>query len=276
LISLSHLDAFQTSLRDWLRGPADDDVLRWLYRALLVATVAVAALDYADMRKAVTERDPALSTTEQQTAFPLPSRHDSNRPTLPPEQTSAKLRDAMTFDLISDGKLLAAGTIMPGTAKAFAEEVTKHGAYIRTVVLESPGGSVRDALDMGRLIREKKFSTAVEARHYCASACPLVFASGVERHAQGNAAIGVHEVAAFGDDTMSGAAGMRSGQQISAQCQTYLRDMGIDPEVWIRAMETPKDQLYYFRQDELLALKLATAVDDSKARPIASGTAKKG
>jgi len=31
-------------------------------------------------------------------------------------------------------------------------------------------------------------------------------------------------------------------------------------------MATPNDQLYYFRPDELLALKLATATDDSRAR----------
>jgi len=37
------------------------------------------------------------------------------------------------------------------------------GDYIKTVVLNSPGGSIDDALAMGRLIREKKFATEVEA-----------------------------------------------------------------------------------------------------------------
>ena len=34
--------------------------------------------------------------------------------------------------------------------------------------------------------------------------------------------------------------------------------MGIDLTVWVHAMETPKDELFYFKPDELLALKLAT------------------
>lgn len=43
-----------------------------------------------------------------------------------------------------------------------------------------------------------------------------------------------------------------------AECQRYFRDMGIDLAVWVHAMETSKDELFYFKPDELLALKLAT------------------
>ena len=93
---------------------------------------------------------------------------------------------------------MATGTITPGISEAFAAEVAKRGDYIKTVVLNSPGGSVTDALAMGRLIREKNFATEVEAGKYCASSCPLVFAGGVERRAGDKAAIGVHQVAAIG------------------------------------------------------------------------------
>ena len=51
---------------------------------------------------------------------------------------------------------------------------------------------------------------------------------------------------------------MESVQRISAECQRYLRDIGIDQLVWIHAMETPKDELFYFKPAELLSLKLAT------------------
>src|SRR5215831_918264 len=102
-----------------------------------------------------------------------------------------KLRAPMTFDLAADGRLFATGTIVPGTAEVFAAEVAKRGSYVTTVVLASPGGSVADALTMGRLIREKTFATEVEAGHYCASSCPLVFAGGMVRRVGENAAIGV-------------------------------------------------------------------------------------
>ena len=55
-------------------------------------------------------------------------------------------------------------------------------------------------------------------------------------------------------------------QRISAQCQRYLGDMGVDPRVWVHAMETPKEELFYFKPDELLALKLATGTTKPAAR----------
>ena len=267
---MPQLPPLRASLFGWLQGSADDDVLRWLYRGLLAATVIVVAMDYADLQSIVSVRDATSPATEEPTAMPLPARRDGRRPALPPQLPNAEMRGRMTFDLTANGRLMATGVISPGTARIFANEVAKRGSYIKAVVLQSPGGSVSDALAMGRLIRERKFTTEVPSGRYCASACPLVFAGGVRRYAGANAAIGVHEVAAFGNDSMSGAAGLQHGQQISAECQQYLREMGIDLEVWVHAMETPNDQLYYFRPEELLALKLATVVDDS-ARHTAKG-----
>ena len=136
-------------------------------------------------------------------------------------QTGARLRDKMTFDLAADGRLLATGTIVPGTAQAFVNEIEKRGSYIKSVVLASPGGSVRDTLAMGRLIRDKKYVTEVEADRYCASSCPLVFAGGIERKAGANAAIGVHQVSAATNDNFTGAD--RDGD-----CSA---DFGVMPEV---------------------------------------------
>jgi hypothetical protein len=147
----------------------------------------------------------------------------------------------MTFDLRADGRLIATGTITPGTAAAFAGEIDKRGGYVKTVVLHSPGGSVTDALDMGRLIRKKGFVTEVEDGRYCASS-------------------GVHQVTAIGHEGAAPADVMQHVQRVSAECQRYLRDMGVDALVWIRAMETPAEELFTFKPDELLTLKLATPV----------------
>jgi hypothetical protein len=253
----------------WLGGHPDDDVLRWLYRVLLAATVTVLVLDYADLETAVQERAAGPPSIEQPAAQPVPSsRRDggSRRPV--PRQADATLNEVMKFELVGDGRLIAAGTIMPGTAKAFAAEIAKRGSYVKTVVLHSPGGSVSDALAMGRLIREKKFATEVEKGKSCASSCPLVFAGGIDRRAGQNASIGVHQVSALSAGPLSGADGMENAQQISAACQKFLRDMGIDLEVWVHAMETPKDELYYFRPEEMLALRLATQADGGKTRAV--------
>jgi hypothetical protein len=164
----------------------------------------------------------------------------------------------MTFELVDGGRLMATGTITPGISEAFAAEVGKRGDYVKTVVLNSPGGSVTDALAMGRLIREKKFATEVEAGKYCASSCPLVFAGGVERRAGDKAAIGVHQVASTSSASAAPRDEMDVAQRISARCQRYLGEMGISLQVWVHAMETPHDKLFIFKPDELKSLNIVT------------------
>lgn len=259
------MPALREKMSSWLGGNPDDDLLRWLYRGLIVATVAVIALDYGNLARRPDTGPPSIDQPPSAEPLPATPRDGDKRRRAPVRETSAKLREPMTFELTGDGRLLATGAITPGISRAFAAEVEKRGSYIKTVVLQSPGGSVRDALEMGRLIRKNKFATEVEANRYCASSCPLVFAGGVERRAGPQAAIGVHQVSALGQ-TLSGDDGMDSAQQISAICQKYLREMGIDLGVWVHAMETPRDELYYFKPDELMSLKLATSAEKPAKR----------
>jgi len=246
----------------WLPDRPDEFILRWVLRALVAATISVVALDYQVLDAALKERDALPRETPAPEPLPPAKRSRESAPKLPGRIPNAKLREAMSFELAANGRLLATGTITPGIARAFAEEVDKRGSYVKTVVLHSPGGSVQDALSMGRLIREKGFATEVAAGDYCASSCPLVFAGGVQRTAGKGAAIGVHQIYAF-DDASSGT-GMAGAQHVSALCQKHLRDMGVDLGLWIHAMETPKEQLYYFKPAELISLKLATTADGSR------------
>ena len=260
--------SIRSRLEAWLHDRPDDTVLRWLFATMLSITITVLALDYVEMSGKAGAKVVATPGISGVPSEPLPSvrRGGEGAPAKSPD---GKLKGAMTFDLAGDGRLMAVGTITPGTADAFAAEVAKRGGYVKTVVLESPGGSVSDALEMGRLIRAKKFATEVEGGHYCASSCPLVFASGVERRAGEKAAIGVHQAFALARASGATAAnGMEDAQRVSAECQRYLREMGIDLEVWVHAMETPKDQLYYFKPDELLKLKLATQAGKQTASEV--------
>ena len=218
----------------WLRDRPDEGVLRWLFRLLLAVTAAVLVIDFIDLNDRASEQA-AASQTSAPSVVPdvspditkaSPKRGGGDERRRPLRQPDAELKAAMTFDLRADGRLIATGTITPGTAAAFAGEIDKRGGYVKTVVLHSPSGSVTDALDMGRLIRKKGFVTEVEDGRYCASSCPLVFAGGVERHAGAMAAIGVHQVTAIGHEGAAPADGMQHVQRVSAECQRYLRDMG--------------------------------------------------
>jgi hypothetical protein len=196
----------------WLSDNPDEPALRWIFRGIVAVTIAALAADLATGNGWISAPDPLASPMERVSPgldLPVPSilaplLPGGDKRLAPLPRPEGAMATPMTFELVGGGRLMSTGTITPGISEAFAAEVGKRGDYIKTVVLNSPGGSVTDALAMGRLIREKKFTTEVDAGKYCASSCPLVFAGGVERRAGDKAAVGVHQVAAIG--SASGAA----------------------------------------------------------------------
>jgi hypothetical protein len=281
-MAMSSFSFLRQRVRAWLPGNPDETALRWIFRCILAGTTAVLAADLVNTNGWMTDPEEAAAPAEIRQDLLLedspgiapsiltPLLPGGDKRLLPLRQPDGRLAQSMTFELIGGGKLLATGTITPGTSKALASEIERRGDYIKTVVLDSPGGSVADALAMGRLIREHKFATEVEAGKYCASSCPLVLAGGIERRAGERAVIGVHQVAAMAIK----AAGNRPprdemsvAQNISARCQRYLGDMGVNLQVWVHAMETPHDKLFVFKPDELKSLALVTELPfPTKAR----------
>jgi hypothetical protein len=256
----------------WLLEHAEETILGWIFRSAVLVTLGVLAVDLASINGWIFYSDPAAAPaeiSENSPALNLPRLVPSIFAPLwpggggrlvPLPQPEGPLAKPMTFDLVGGGRLMASGTITPGVSQSFAVEVERHSEYIRTVVLNSPGGSVTDALAMGRLIREKRFATEVEAGKYCVSSCPLVFAGGVDRRVGEKTTIGVHQMTAM----RSAANGpprdeMSVAQNTSARCQRYLGDMGVSLQVWVHAMETPHDRLFVFKTDELKSLNLVTA-----------------
>lgn len=60
------------------------------------------------------------------------------------------------------------------------------------VFLNSPGGNVIAAMEIGKIIRLKGYATAVLSKRLCASACALAWLSGIERFLDKDAALGFH------------------------------------------------------------------------------------
>jgi hypothetical protein len=265
-----HLSAaIRHRVNAFLAGNPDEAVLRWILRSVVMVTAVVLAADLAGMNgwigapeaAAELRRDaPSPDLPSLLPSIPFPASPDADKHVTPRPQADGAMAKPMTFELVGGGRLMATGTITPGISEAFATEVSKRGDYIKAVVLNSPGGSVSDALAMGRLIRERNFATEIEAGKYCASSCPLVFAGGVERRVGEKAIVGVHQVATIGSANNLPRDEMNVAQNISAKCQRYLADMGVSLQVWVHAMETPHEKLFVFKPDELKSLNLATAV----------------
>ena len=276
---MSQSSTLQQRFHAWLADDANDQILRGIFWSVLAVAIAVLAGDLATANGWIGDPDPDLTPAETRpasTEFSLPNlpsilapfSPDGDKRLVPLPQPQGAMAKPMTLELVSGGKLLGTGTITPGISQAFADEVDKRGDYIKTVVLNSPGGSVSEALAMGRLIRERKFATEIEAGEYCASSCPLVFAGGVERRASDKAVIGVHQVAAMASAGGPPRDEMDLAQRISARCQRYLGDMGVSLRVWVHAMETPHDKLFVFKPDELKSLNIVTASSAIAATPM--------
>jgi hypothetical protein len=285
---MSQSSTTQRRFQTWLSANPDEAILRWIFRSVVMVTIAVLAIDLAGMNGWTANADlaaapaeikqdsPALDHPGSMPSILAPLLPGGDKRLMPLPQPDGAMARPMTFELVSGGKLMATGTITPGISESFAAEVSRRGDYIKTVVLNSPGGSVADALIMGRLIRERKFATEVEAGRYCASSCPLLFAGGIERRAGDKAVIGVHQVAAIRSLVNNGPPRdeMSVAQNISARCQRYLNDMGVSLQVWVHAMETPHDRLFVFKPDELKSLNMVTAAPASAptSAPAASST----
>lgn len=251
-------------LLDRLAAISDGAILRAAFLAMLAGTLSVLWIDYRELTEAGI---PGLTTPFEPV---LPAFDPDSPATAPgPEVTSdiEALREPLSIMLEAGGVLAVRGTIDPGSAARFAAEVAARGEYVQTVAFDSPGGSVADAMEIGTLISGKGYATSVAPGAICASSCPLAFAGGRERLASARSAIGVHQiyaaVPAGALPTGIRAAGdaMSDAQKTTAAVTRHLSAMGIDPALWLHALETPPDRLYYLSPDELTGYRLVTQLD---------------
>ncbi|MCQ8783930.1 COG3904 family protein [Mangrovibrevibacter kandeliae] len=269
----------------------DGTILRCVFVALFSVMGVLVGNDVSAMLTA--HQTAARLTQSEPVRLDLPEPGDQIRPYYPrtipvgPNRGEPKLPGydgpvdspaiarRMRFVDGPDGQLSAIGQIAVGTAAQFRAVLDEAGDRVRTVVLHSPGGSVSDAIEMARLIRERKLNTAVPADGYCASACPLLLAGGVERRVGDHAWVGVHQVyAPDGQEvarTVDPSRSISDIQSTLAECQQLLLDMGVLPALWIKAMQTPPDELYVLTGPELQEYAVVTPADAPGAERQAAG-----
>lgn len=244
-------------------GAIDDGaLLRLAFFALLAG---VAAMLFVDFRELAATQDASLDQPLQPI---LPPALEGPNPGPMPAITTdpALLQQPLEIALGSGGVLTLTGTIDPGAAARFASEIAARGEYVQTVQLDSPGGAVRDALAIGELIHDKGLATQVLAGALCASSCPIIFAAGTTRSASPASAIGVHQLYATAlagaapDALRMAGAAMSDAQATTAEIITALTRSGVDPALWLHALQTPPERLYYFSVEEMQRLNLVTVL----------------
>ena len=132
-----------------------------------------------------------------------------------------------------------------------------------TVVLDSPGGKVQPALEIGRVIRIKGFSTAVQGNQ-CASACALVWLAGEPRMMSTLTPIGFHASYAIDDQgkkTSDAAQGARIG--------AYLTGLGFNSKVVTFAVSAGAKEMRWLQKGMAERLGIAVASSTPAQRRLA-------
>ncbi len=162
------------------------------------------------------------------------------------------LPDRLTLTVVEGGKrALLEGGIVAGDAERIEKQLSALEPKPDGVILNSPGGSVRDALMLGRYLRDAALSTALRSGDICYSACPYLLAAGIERVVPDDASVGVHQHF-FGESTFLPAfIAVEDIQRGQGEVMSYLNDMGIDPLVMQHALVTPPNEIYVLLPEEL-------------------------
>ena len=153
--------------------------------------------------------------------------------------------------------VLAQGPINKETFAQF-KDFTKDLPAGTWVAFTSPGGNLINGMQMGSLIRERRFNTTISYTEHspsdCLSACAYAFLGGTSRNLPPNSRFGLHqfrglETAISAEDT----------QKLSAILAKYIDAMGIDRRILDIAQLTSSDkvtiltptQIKQFRIDNL-------------------------
>jgi hypothetical protein len=213
----------------------------------------------------------------------------------------------------------AEGKIVTGSADALERTLNAAGGRRLPIAINSAGGAVDDAMAMGRLIRAKRLAVVVahttfapcakgaktcgEAKGaadsrgaYCASACTLALAGGVERYVSPQSYVGVHQMTEViqqtqvkklykvrylkfagiklelsrhfvGEQKSTTTAKLAADDAVDYDVADYFAEMGVADPVMKLTMTTPSESIHWMSAEELRLSRLATAWVD-RANPI--------
>ena len=160
------------------------------------------------------------------------------------------------------GWVSAIGVVDADSVKAFEDLARDHDLRGATVVLDSGGGSVLDAITLGRRFRTLEMSTAVGTavkmppsagvpahtgivpNAYCESMCVFLLLSGVHRYAPPEARVRVHQIW-MGDRAEDARAANYSADDVTiierdiGRLAHYTFDMGGSGELLGMALSVP-------------------------------------
>lgn len=178
-------------------------------------------------------------------------RPDRDRPATRPARDPGELPGRLVLTQEDGTTYRLEGGIAEGDANRIIKRLEESTPTPETLILQSPGGTVTEALALGRHFREIGLATQMLSGEYCFSACPYMLAGGATRAIDDAAQIGVHQHY-FGESTLLPASfAVEDIQAGQAEVMLYLDKMGIDPMVMTHALATPPDEIYVLLPEQL-------------------------
>jgi hypothetical protein len=200
-----------------------------------------------------------------------PKPASPNQTTLTPSTPSEKsVPAAEKFNAPSASDLLQAGVMInetdTGRIISIDGEITQTMAKIvkkvladkyytvdlnwPIILIDSKGGDLYAAMEIGRAIRSLSMSSVVVGRDaVCFSSCVFILAAAEQRLREGK--IGIHRPYAE-SPSISADVAAKNFQQISIDAKKYLREMRIREALFDEMANIPPDQIYIFRSLEEL------------------------
>jgi hypothetical protein len=144
------------------------------------------------------------------------------------------------------------GQIEVGDGQKIADVINRSRKNLRGIILDSPGGDVREGALLMDLIKNRDFDTGVAKGSVCASSCFMLWAAGRNRFLYADSQIGIHSASTLGQN------GLVEESEYSmkvtllmARAYVYLNV----PLQLIGAMViTPPTGVYWLTNDDLVAM----------------------
>jgi hypothetical protein len=155
------------------------------------------------------------------------------------------------------------GPVDPGATSRVVSLVLSEQIANAVVYLNSPGGSLVTAMQLGRVLQEHSFDTRVGTRTTdvtratagtCHSACPFILAGGVQRSLEKGSAVGLHRA----ENRVPLRDADAFQQVVGTRVVEYLAEMGVRAEVANIMEDIPHDRIRDLTVDEALQLNLLT------------------
>ncbi|HEX7113634.1 MAG TPA: hypothetical protein VF193_00735 [Steroidobacter sp.] len=138
--------------------------------------------------------------------------------------------------------IVLTGSLGLGSAKE-VRHLLDHAPGVRTLVLDSDGGRLREAELIAELTRERGLDTYVET--HCESACTFIFLAGRDRAATPNARLGFHRPSFPGVDDSEMA-------DVTHEMLAIYRKAGVSEDFLARVERTPSSDMWYPSWEELI------------------------